>query len=49
MNTDIFSVNSVDIRKPPLLEMEIKTGDIPLGTQKPYTLHLKHAAWVQHL
>ena len=27
--------------------MEIDTGDSPPITQKPYTLHLKHAAWVQ--
>ena len=27
--------------------MEIHTGDSPLITQKPYTLPLKHAAWVQ--
>ena len=27
--------------------MEIDTGDSPLITQKPYTLPLKHAAWVQ--
>ena len=31
----------------PLLEMEIDTGDSPPITQKPYTLPLKHAAWVQ--
>ena len=33
--------------KTPLLEMEIDTGDSLLITQKPYTLHLKHVAWVQ--
>ena len=27
--------------------MEIDTGASPLITQKPYTLPLKHAAWVQ--
>ena len=27
--------------------MEIDTGDSPPITQKPYTLPLKHAAWVQ--
>ena len=31
----------------PLSEMEIDTGDSPLITQKPYTLPLIHAAWVQ--
>ena len=44
---DIFSVNSGDIGKTPLLEMEIDTGDSPQITQKPYTLPLKYAAWVQ--
>ena len=44
---DIFSVNSGDIGKTPLLEMKIDNGDSPLITQKPYTLPLKHAAWVQ--
>ena len=44
---DIFSVNSGDIGKTPLLEMEIDIGDSLLITQKPYTLPLKHAAWVQ--
>ena len=43
----IFSVDSGDIGKTPLLEMEIDTDDSPLITQKPYTLPLKHAAWVQ--
>ena len=27
--------------------MEIDTGDSPPITQKPYTLPLKHAMWVQ--
>ena len=44
---DIFSIDSCNIGKTPLLEMEIDTGDSPLITQKPYTLPLKHAAWVQ--
>ena len=44
---DIFSVDSGDIGKTQLLEMEIDTGDRPLITQKPYILPLKHAAWVQ--
>ena len=43
---DIFSVNSDDIGKTPLLKMEIDTGDSLPITQKPYTLPLKHAAWV---
>ena len=44
---DIFSVDSSDIGKSPLVEMEIDTGDSPPITQKPYTLPLKHAEWVQ--
>ena len=36
-----------DIGKTPLVEMEIDTGDSPPITQKPYTLPLKHAEWVQ--
>ena len=44
---DIFSTDSGDIGKTPLLEVEIDTGDNVLITQKPYTLPLKHAKWVQ--
>ena len=44
---DIFSVDASDIGKTPLLEMEIDTGDSPPIIQKPYTLPLKHATWVQ--
>ena len=44
---DIFSTDPGNIGKMPLLEMEIDTGDSPPITQKPYTLPLKHAAWVQ--
>ena len=44
---DIFSTDSKDIGKTPSLGMEIDTGDSPPITQKPYTLPLKHAAWVQ--
>ena len=44
---DIFSIDSSDIGKTPLIEMEIDTGDSPPITQKPYTLPLKHATWVQ--
>ena len=40
---DIFSTDSSDIGKTPLIEMEIDTGDSPPITQKPYTLPLKHA------
>ena len=44
---DIFLVDSSDIGKTPLVEMEIDTGDSLPITQKPYTLPLKHAKWVQ--
>ena len=44
---DIFSTDSSDIGKTPLIEMEIDTGDSPPIMQKPYTLPLKHATWVQ--
>ena len=44
---DIFSTDSSDIRKTPLLEVEIDTGESPPITQKPYTLPLKHTTWVQ--
>ena len=44
---DIFLVDSSDIGKTPLVEMEIDTRDSPPITQKPYTLPLKHAKWVQ--
>ena len=44
---DIFSMDSSDIGKTPLLEVEIDTGDNLPITQKPYTLPLKHTAWVQ--
>ena len=45
--SDIFSTDSGDIGKTPLLEVEIDTGDSPPITQKPYTLPLKHTEWVQ--
>ena len=44
---DIFSTDSGDIGKTPLLEVEIGTGDSPPITQKPYTYPLKHTKWVQ--
>ena len=44
---DIFSTDSGDIGKTPLLEVEINTGDSPPITQKPYTLPLKHTECVQ--
>ena len=45
--SDVFSTDSGDIGKTPLLEVEIDTGDSLPITQKPYTLPLKHAEWVQ--
>ena len=44
---DIFSIDSSDIGETSLIEMEIDTGDSPPITQRPYTLPLKHATWVQ--
>ena len=44
---NIFSTDSSDIRKTPLLEVEIDTGDSLPIAQKPYTLPLKHTTWVQ--
>ena len=44
---DIFITDSGDIGKMSLLEVEIDTGDSLPITQKPYTLPLKHTAWVQ--
>ena len=45
--SDIFSTDSGDIGKTPLLEVEIDTGDSLPYTLKPYTLPLKHTDWVQ--
>ena len=44
---DIFSRDSSDIGKTPLITMEIETGDSPLVCQRPYNLPLKHIDWVQ--
>ena len=44
---DIFSKDSADLGKTPLLKMDIPTGDSPPVTQRPYTLTLKHVQWVQ--
>ena len=46
--SDVFSENSGDIGKTPLIKMDITTGDSPLVCQRPYTLPLKHAEWVKH-
>ena len=45
--TDIFSKDSSDLGKTPLLKMDIPTGDSPPVSQKPYTLALKHVQWVR--
>ena len=44
---DIFSKDSSDIGKTPLITMEIETGDSPPVYQRPYNLPLKHIDWVQ--
>ena len=44
---DIFSKDSSDIEKTPLITMEIETGDIPPVCQRIYNLPLKHIDWVQ--
>ena len=44
---DIFSKDSSDIGKTPLIIMEIETGDSPPSCQRPYNLPLKHIDWVQ--
>ena len=44
---DIFSRNSTDIGKTPLITMDIDTGDSPPVYQRPYNLPLKHREWVQ--
>ena len=45
--SDIFSKDSSDIGKTPLITMEIETGDSPPVCQRPYNLPLKHIDWVQ--
>ena len=44
---DVFSKDSADLGKTPLLKMDIPTGDSPPITQRPYTLALRHVHWVQ--
>ena len=44
---DIFSKDSSDIGKTPLITMEIETGDSPPVCQRPYNLPLNHVDWVQ--
>ena len=44
---NIFSKDSSDIGKTPLITMEIETGDSPPVCQRPYNLPLNHIDWVQ--
>ena len=44
---DIFSKDSSDLGRTPLVIMDIDTGDSPPISQRPYNLPLKHADWVQ--
>ena len=44
---DVFSKDSADLGKTPLLKMDIPTGDNPPVSQRPYTLALKQIQWVQ--
>ena len=44
---EIFSKDSSDIGKTPLITIKIETGDSPLVCQRPYNLPLTHIDWVQ--
>ena len=44
----VFSKDCVDIRKTPIIQMEIDTGDSPPVSQRPYSLALRHVEWVRH-
>ena len=44
---DVFSKDSTDLGRTPLLMMDIDTGDHPPVTQRPYSLALKHVEWVR--
>ena len=44
---DVFSKDSTDMGKTPLITMDINTGDSLPICQKPYNLPLKHSEWVQ--
>ena len=43
----VFSKNSEDIGKTPIIQMEIDTGDNTPVSQRPYSLALKHVEWVR--
>ena len=44
---DVFSDNSGDIGRTPLIKMDTDTRGNPPVCQRPYTLPLKHAEWVK--
>ena len=44
---DVFSKDSTDIGKTPLITMDIDTGDSQPICQKPYNLLFKHREWGQ--
>ena len=44
---DVFSKDSTDIGKTPLLTMNIDTGEHPPVCQRPYSLALRHVDWVR--
>ena len=44
---EAFSKYNEDIGRTKLVKTDIDTGDSPLVSSRPYTLPLKHYAWVQ--
>ena len=44
---DVFSKDSTDLGRTPLLTVDIDMGDHSPVTQRPYSLALKHVEWVQ--
>ena len=44
---NVYSDNSGDIGRTPLIRMDIDTGGNPPICQRPYTLPLKHTEWVK--
>ena len=44
---NVFSQDSGDLGRMPLMKMEIPTGDNPPISQRPYGLALKHVQWFQ--
>ena len=43
----VFSKDTDDIGKTPIIQMEIDTGDNPPVSRRPYSLALKHVDWVR--